>query len=182
MQEQKRICPRDKTPLQSISYETETVSMCPQCGGFWCDNDELAMIIENHIKKFSTKESPEIKGQENEAIIAKKAELTSTLACVVCSKTLQRVNYSYSSGIFIDRCSLGHGVWLDKGEIEKLQIFVERWSNNSDRLQKSYGNILRQVGQEAALSLQRAQAEGLAPYRKFSLLGRLFDKIFYRKP
>jgi Zn-finger nucleic acid-binding protein len=36
------------------------------------------------------------------------------------------INYDYSSGIILDRCPEGHGLWLDGGELEKVQITREQ--------------------------------------------------------
>ena len=38
---------------------------------------------------------------------------------------MQTINYDYSSGIILDRCPQGHGLWLDAGELEQVQIVRE---------------------------------------------------------
>ncbi len=44
------------------------------------------------------------------------------------------INYDYSSGIILDRCPQGHGLWLDGGELEKVQIVREQ---SEDEFEKS---------------------------------------------
>ena len=46
------------------------------------------------------------------------------LACPRCNKPMDTANYNYSSGVVIDKCR-DHGIWLDKNELEKVQIIRE---------------------------------------------------------
>ncbi|MBK8393697.1 MAG: zf-TFIIB domain-containing protein [Leptospiraceae bacterium] len=61
---------------------------------------------------------------------------------------MQHINYQYSSGIMIDRCNLNHGVWLDKDELEKIQVFVERWEVNSE-VDEKYKQVLLSIKAES---------------------------------
>ncbi len=45
------------------------------------------------------------------------------LVCPVCSGEMKEVS---RDGILIDTCTRCRGVWLDRGELEKLSSFVER--------------------------------------------------------
>jgi Zn-finger nucleic acid-binding protein len=39
---------------------------------------------------------------------------------------MKKGQYAYSSGVIIDRCESCHGIWLDRGELAKLRLFVNR--------------------------------------------------------
>ena len=69
-----------------------------------------------------------------------------------------RFNYQYSSGIFIDRCEQ-HGVWLDAGELKKIQIFAED-------LERSRGGERSFLGRYGALADKKAGVEILKEYEK----------------
>ena len=46
--------------------------------------------------------------------------------CPICQSAMASINYDYSSGIILDRCPQGHGLWLDGAELEKVQIVREK--------------------------------------------------------
>ena len=58
------------------------------------------------------------------------------------------VNYGDDSGIIIDKCSSCGGVWVDKGELDKLDEIVHGWDDELPDDLKKYGPKLRQVAQQ----------------------------------
>jgi Zn-finger nucleic acid-binding protein len=40
---------------------------------------------------------------------------------------MRPVNYSASSGVAIYRCIQDHGVWVPKGGIDRLIVFIDTW-------------------------------------------------------
>jgi Zn-finger nucleic acid-binding protein len=50
----------------------------------------------------------------------------SPLICPSCRKPLRKGQYSYSSGILIDRCDACGGIWLDRGELGKIRAFIHQ--------------------------------------------------------
>jgi Zn-finger nucleic acid-binding protein len=119
-------CPRCRIPLDEIDYEGERIDLCGNCGGCWCDKDELYRVVKRREIEFSSKDFPELTAKEEDAWVSIRKELVDSLECPICSSLMERINYSYTSGVIIDRCRAGHGIWLDKDEIEKIQVFVER--------------------------------------------------------
>ncbi|MBM4254054.1 MAG: hypothetical protein FJ146_18970 [Deltaproteobacteria bacterium] len=179
---QKRVCPRDTSPLNEIHYETEKVDHCPQCGGLWCDGDELVKVVQSREQKFGEQEHQDINAVE----AAAKAQTlvrdtTSEMMCIVCNKPMTRSNYSYNSGIMIDRCPDGHGVWMDRDEIERIQIFVERWEKERSRVEKNYGILLKLGAAQATSGYNRAVREGKESALKGSAILRLLDKLRWRR-
>jgi hypothetical protein len=41
---------------------------------------------------------------------------------------MERVNYDEASGILVDSC-MEHGVWLDGGELSRLETWAEAWDD-----------------------------------------------------
>jgi len=68
-----------------------------------------------------------------------KKELPDELLCPACGGTLSRGVYGYDSGIIIDRCPNGCGVWLDAGELVALQAFDEIWDVKSREIFEEQG-------------------------------------------
>jgi Zn-finger nucleic acid-binding protein len=45
--------------------------------------------------------------------------------CPECRKLMHRVNFARASGVIVDVCQ-GHGVWLDRGELQRVVAFIDR--------------------------------------------------------
>jgi uncharacterized protein len=172
-----KACPRDGSKLKEVPYETEVIDVCPRCGGVWCDYQELAAIVSSREVVFTKEDFPEIRAEEDALKIASREEIVIDLDCVLCSKPMKRLNYSYSSGIIIDRCIDGHGVWLDHHELTRIQIFVERWQTQESPLKKKVGGLLAKAKAEARAGYAKAQKEGRNAAKNASAIGRFLKRI-----
>ncbi len=45
-------------------------------------------------------------------------------ACPSCATQMRRYVHQYASGVWVDACDT-HGVWLDDGELERLEAYAE---------------------------------------------------------
>jgi len=143
-------CPRCHQQLFEINYEGEKIDLCQICAGIWCDNDELYQILKIREKKFASSDYPEITAKKEDAKVATGHELIDCLNCPICGHLMERINYNYTFGVIIDRCRKNHGIWLDKDEIEKLQVFVERSEGKEDEYLKEYLPKLVEIKLEVA--------------------------------
>jgi Zn-finger nucleic acid-binding protein len=109
-------CPRCFVPLKIHIVDGEEYDICPECGGMWLDRDEFYRATRERdvYKKI------EAKSEYRKAPIRGPVEYVS---CVRCGKLMNRKNFGKISGVIIDRCNK-HGVWLDAGELEKIQHFI----------------------------------------------------------
>lgn len=118
-------CPRDGTELVARPYEgTVMVDLCPVCRGTWLDRGELEALEEIQERDHS------------EAALAR-ADLGANayqfvldsarppISCLKCGREMERREYARVSQVLIDACPDGHGVWLDRGELEALEVFYE---------------------------------------------------------
>ncbi len=122
-------CPRCRERLFATSYEGVLLDACSRCGGCWCDEPGLGRILKRRQVTFAPTDHPEIQPDRTRARVSKPQELIPQLPCPSCDTLMKRSNYQYSSGIILDTCPHKHGIWLDKGELEKVQIFKERWES-----------------------------------------------------
>lgn len=111
MAERDLYCPHDKAKLAKKVVEEATLDVCGKCGGQFFDSGEM-------FRAFGIKADPsywdrpetggEIKGN-------------SKIGCPQCviPLVIQDVKYD-GDHVEIDRCGKCGGVWLDKGEIEKI--------------------------------------------------------------
>ncbi len=110
-------CPRCKLTLQRESYEGNRVDVCGACWGVWLDPGELEKILLSKRYTFSPEE-------KKSAVEGRGTGPTSPISCPQCSTRMDRVYLDPAYYLVIDRCPR-HGVWLDGGEIKKVQALAE---------------------------------------------------------
>ena len=117
-------CPRCFTETFTVElYEGIEIDRCATCRGTWLDSGETSEIITRREVVFSSEQIGQIL-QESRAGVPE-AERASELLCPKCTTAMESINYAYQSGVVIDVCDNGHGVWLDRDELEKIQMFSE---------------------------------------------------------
>jgi len=109
-------CPRCETALKVYISDGEEYDICPECGGIWLDKDEFyratrERTVNKKVGNHSEYKKSPLKGNVD------------YVPCVRCGNLMNRRNFGRISGVIIDRCSK-HGVWLDSGELEKIQHFI----------------------------------------------------------
>jgi len=48
------------------------------------------------------------------------------VGCPICGQTMRRYVYCEDSGVIVDSCDLGHGIWLDDGELAQIYDYLHR--------------------------------------------------------
>ena len=137
-------CPKCQQPLNGVDYQGVHIETCPACGGDWLDAGELESIVRARKARFNEAECLAI-AQAAKITGVKLATLNRHLTCPSCGGTTHPVNYGDDSGIIIDKCAQCGGVWLERGEIEKIQELVEGWKDELPDDLAKYGPKLRQV-------------------------------------
>jgi Zn-finger nucleic acid-binding protein len=147
-------CPRCKNVLVGAEYEGVKVERCPACRGFWIPGSRLADIIEKREKAFSLEEIEayrKVHESRREMVNPAAAEA----ACPQCGEVMRQNRYNYAQEVLIDRCSQGHGIWLDEGEVEHIQMAVEEEEDE-----------LRRVAEEKGLRVEDTFAKQLKNEQK----------------
>ncbi len=110
--------------LTPTEYEQTPVQVCPECRGIWLQYEELNAIIKKEDKAWTPTQKAQVLSELGKTGVPK-TEMERHLECPECGHLMPAVNYQYSSGIIINKCKYHHGVWLDEGELNKLQIYKE---------------------------------------------------------
>jgi len=141
-------CPRCKTTqLREITYEGVKIDTCENCQGEWLDAGELKSINDAREVKFSPQEIELVDGIDSSASI-KEGELAQDLLCPHCNVEMRQFNYASTSGIVIDKCPTCQGHWLDKSELENIQILVEEWETKLAGDLDTYGPLVDSIKQK----------------------------------
>jgi Zn-finger nucleic acid-binding protein len=113
-----------------VIFELEGIEIdhCVECGGTWLDSGELELIAE-----FEGVEP----GNLSNALRAEKTGIHSTRRCPRCNKKMD--SFCLENSIELERCPYGHGLWLDKGE---LQAVVATFREGEEGIvAKFFGNL-----------------------------------------
>ena len=141
------ICPQCKARLRAITYEGIEIETCDACGGEWHDADELGKIVRLREVRFSQRECRAMAAVQPLRGV-KIEEKDRDLACPKCGATTDAIHYGGDSGIILDRCTGCRGVWLEAGELEKVQMLVEGWDDGLPEDMEQFGAKLHQVAAE----------------------------------
>ena len=131
-------CPRCHRELQAEEYEGVQVERCPGCQGFWIGGTRLAAIIDARERTFSVEEIATYR-EIHEAHRGMVHPGTQAILCPQCGSELQQNRYNYAAEVLLDRCPQGHGTWLDKGELEHIQMAVEEEEGELHQVIKEKG-------------------------------------------
>ncbi len=112
-------CPLCKTQCDRVNYESVTIYNCGGCGGHWLSEVRFDLIVSR--REYELPEPVKQKMLE----IADASNTLEKLICQTCGKEMLREQFKHWPEIQIDRCPKCNGIWLDRGELEKCQIYWE---------------------------------------------------------
>ena len=136
-------CPSDGATLAKETYESATeVDRCPDCSGIWLDHRELETIQETLSNDYTEELAnlPNLVGRSYAMALDRSRPL---LSCPSCSNEMERREHGFASQVMIDVCPSCRGVWLDRGEIQTLEVFFERSKLEADRASRGFFTSLR---------------------------------------
>lgn len=127
------LCPRDQTALKTTQYEDQIeVDECASCGGLWLDDGELEAIQRSSEHDYRG-DLASLPDSVAASITLAEQDGLGPINCPKCGVEMENREYGYCSQIMIDSCPEGCGLWLDRGEIQALEIFFERAQEEADR-------------------------------------------------
>ncbi len=131
-------CPkcRAKTLHTFNTSEGVVVDLCDKCRGMWMDKGETARSaeLENDFPDYNA--------------VAGSAVLTD-LICPSCGSKLYNMKYAPQSDLMIEHCQKCGGIFLDAGEISKIETI----SANSEGAGKKLVRCLKQMHDEGYVKL-----------------------------
>jgi Zn-finger nucleic acid-binding protein len=119
-------CPRCSVPLATKTYEADVaVDACPKCGGLWLERGELTRIAEVVERDYSDKlVEPDYTADESFELARQKSR--PDIRCPKCGDETSKSECRWGSLVLMDVCASCGGMWLDRGEVQTLEIFFER--------------------------------------------------------
>lgn len=166
-------CPKCGIPFIMDLYEGVEIDQCSQCGGTWLDEGELTTIVHIQEERFSPELIRDTLDYTFEGIPQEEQE--STVACPVCLSNMYPVNYAFSSGVIINRCSKNHGIWLDRDELEKVQIYMEDQAKALKRTEAQWSSLVNSVAEGFETGEKRVYRKRMAALDY--IISIILDKI-----
>lgn len=113
-------CPRCSESMQALRLGPTDVHECGACGGLWLEPETLQRLSEareSHADVVSV-----LVARAPVGTVA--PDVVRYVPCPSCAKLMNRTNFAKSSGIVLDVCK-NHGVWLDRGELQRVLQFID---------------------------------------------------------
>lgn len=115
------------------------IDSCPACQGFWFDFDELRKAKDEKVKQAKWFDFDLWQDETRFKTVPSEKK------CPVCNEQLYRINYQ-GADIEIDICKNRHGIWLDRGEFQKIIAYVKEKAPYE--IIKNYAKVLLQETKE----------------------------------
>ncbi len=119
-------CPVCKTHCTRVTYENVPVQTCGGCGGYWVTTGKLENICRR--RDIDMPEPVRQKMMD----LADASNSTQQLTCFSCGTLMVKEQFKMWEDIQLDRCPKCSKIWLDRGELEKCQIYWEYLQDNYD--------------------------------------------------
>jgi Zn-finger nucleic acid-binding protein len=121
-------CPRCSESLQALRLGATTVHECAACGGLWVDPQSLQTLCDAREEHAGVVSALEARSPAK----AVTPDTVRYIPCPQCKKLMNRVNFAHTSGVIMDVCK-ADGVWLDRGELQRVVGFVEQGGLSAQR-------------------------------------------------
>ena len=106
-------CPVCKESLVVLELEQIEIDYCTSCDGVWLDAGELELLLETE------EERTRLINLFNEAADVKEK----SYSCPICGKHMKKFEIGVKGKVVVDKCKKNHGIWFDRGELQKVVEF-----------------------------------------------------------
>lgn len=129
-------CPRCHVPL--ITEETGDIVMerCDRCGGRWMTPEDLKAVLS--LIRLPVEGAPPRIGIDL-------TDVQENAVCPRCGVPMEPFNYAGDSGVILDKCKSCGGLWLDKGNLERVLAVVSASEQDLDRDIKRFSADLHEA-------------------------------------
>jgi len=112
-------CPRCRAALLlrrvTVDGRPVLVDVCARgCGGVWLDESDLRSGLDTSDDLIDVvPASPPVPVTDRDAPVL----------CPICQGATERFRWNYQSHVLLDRCTAGHGTWIDGGEVQEMEAW-----------------------------------------------------------
>lgn len=98
------------------------VNQCPICGGLWFDRNELPQVLSSRMLS-DTELRLELDARFDEELLSRIDLDGKEIECPRCQNgvKMKKIPAPRKRGVRIDYCARCSGIWLDKGEYDRIR-------------------------------------------------------------
>ncbi len=114
-------CSACKNTMSEVVVDGVTIDRCEKCGGVWLDEGEAKDLVKQDPTpqdEMMLVKLRLLREWETAAVDPKEVDRT----CPRCDKRMLRANYKNIPGLHVEKCPGDCGMFLDKGELEKVRL------------------------------------------------------------
>lgn len=123
-----RTCPDCAATLTTADHEGVPIDSCPVGHGSWLDRGELLQVAQRDADaRPEAEQVAELRAASSAthfSDVMRTIQSESTRPCPVCRTVMRKQEYAGTSAVVIDSCA-EHGVWLDTGELQRIEAYAE---------------------------------------------------------
>ncbi len=118
--------------MHARQYEGRLICHCTNCYGHWLRKPQLKHVIETRIVRFDMTVAVALARTAPSRDVPFN-EFGRMLSCPECKLDLDPRRYADDSPVIVNRCVSCEGIWLDKDELELIQMLIEAFDELLDR-------------------------------------------------
>jgi len=173
-------CPKcSDNNLEEVKFSGVKIDSCSSCKGKWFEKNELRKAKDKKEEELNWMDINLWRNEESFRISGEKAQ------CPDCGLPLYEVEYG-DSDVKVDVCNMCEGIWLDKGEFEKIVRYLKEEAG--DKIMNEYAKTLLEETGEIFVGPEPLKEEvkdvitvlGLLKYRiagKHPFISRMINNL-----
>jgi Zn-finger nucleic acid-binding protein len=115
-------CPVCGAELAVKYFARIEMQRCPSCGGFWIQRRRFGEVLRLYMGHLSQRH--DVKCGRRKRVNPWTLDEPGR-CCPLCGRRMAKLNYGYNSNVIVDVCRNCAGMWLDRGELEKIAWFFK---------------------------------------------------------
>lgn len=164
-------CPSCSAPLKGIHFEGAELHTCDGCGGEFVSPQALSHVVNSRDEKFTPAMRKAVAGRTPVSGVPADMPLRK-MNCPACGSTTTAMNYALDTGVCVDRCDVCGGIWLDKDELEHIQLILEQAADAAPAKLAAAQRELDKAREKAA-----EQAGGVFESSRFSFVNAIMNRF-----
>lgn len=128
--------------MRKVGFSHVVIDVCENCWGIWLDDGELQSLVQNYGMQFRLDDTSlstarsflQSLDTSTDTVPTAESQRAQALLCPICHSICFPTIYGFESGIIINRCMQGHGVFLDQHELEAILVYSQKLLKGTDQV------------------------------------------------
>ena len=131
-------CVHCHADLELRSHESVQLLACPAGHGIFLHADALRRALQDRSDDRPEHEERAAEDAQGSISVEQLEASEGTRSCPACGEDMSKQVFAYESGVTTDVCDR-HGVWLDEGELHRIEAWYEAQERHHDSDRATWG-------------------------------------------